>query len=169
MGYLIVMNTSCSVPEYQLRKMPGPILIPMNDADSERLNAVKNGALMLADIRQPRNGAFHSKYFAMLNFAYQYFEPEPIELHGMTAEKNFERFRKDAQIMAGFRTLVVNIKGEARYESESISFASMDEGRFHEIYNAVFGVLWRLVLSKVPNMTDTEAHNAINAMAEFGN
>lgn len=154
--------------EYHLRKMPGPILIPMNDEDSEKLNSVKNGALMLAEIKQPRNGDFHSKYFAMLNFAFQYFEPEPVELDGMAAEKNFERFRKDVQILAGYRTLVINIKGEARYESESISFAKMDDGRFHELYKSVFAVLWRLVLSKVPNMTEQEAHNAINAMAGFG-
>jgi len=153
--------------EYQLRKMPGPILIPMHDQDSERLANVKNGALMLAEIKQPRNSAFHNKYFAMLNFAYQYFEPEPIEINGMTAEKNFDRFRKDAQIMAGFRTLVVNIKGEARYESESISFGSMEEGRFQEVYKAVFAVLWRMVLHKVPNLTENEAHNLINSMAEF--
>jgi hypothetical protein len=153
--------------EYQLRKMPGPILIPMHDEDAERLQQVKNGALMLAEIKQPRNPAFHNKYFAMLNLAYGYWEPPEVELGGLKAEKQFERFRKDIQVLAGYRVAIVNIKGEARYESESISFGSMEEGRFQEVYKNVFSVLWRLILSKVPNLTENEAHNLINSMAEF--
>lgn len=153
--------------EYQLRKMPGPVLMPMHDCDVEKLQQVKNGALMLADIKQPRNPAFHNKYFAMLNFAYQYWEPPEVKLGGLKAEKQFERFRKDIQVLAGYRVAVVNIKGEARYESESISFSSMEEGRFSEVYKNVFSVLWRLVLSKVPNLSEAEAHNLISSMAEF--
>jgi len=156
------------VTAYQLRKMPGPILIPMHDEDSEKLNNVKNGALMLAEITQPRNPRFHKLFFAMLNFVYQYWEPVSAKIGDIEAEKNFERFRKDLLVLAGFRTAVVNIKGEARYEAKSISFGSMDDTEFHEVYRQVFAVGWRLILSKVPNMTENEANNAINAMAEFG-
>ncbi len=133
------------------------------------LNRVKNGALMLADVRQPRNAKFHRKFFALLNFAFDYWEPQPVELDGeiVTPEKNFERFRKDITILAGYRVMVVNIKNEVRYEAQSISFAEMDETEFNELYRAVFNTVWRLVLSRVHGMTEQVAENTINQLLSF--
>lgn len=153
--------------EVNLIKLPGGLLRPANDSDAEKLEGVKNGAWMKAEIVQPRNPAFHRKWWAMINFGFGYWEPEPLAVGGIEPEKNLDRFRKDVLILAGFRKLVINIKGESRYEAESISFGSMDELRFNEVYKATFNVLWRMVLSKVQGMTEQEAHNAINAMGEF--
>jgi hypothetical protein len=123
--------------------------------------------MLQGEYKQPRNAKFHRKFFAMLGFAYEYWEPEINSINGMTPEKNFDRFRKDALIIAGFRRLVVNIKGEARYEAESISFADMDELRFNDVYKSVFNVCWKMVLSKVQGMTEAIAENTIMQMMSF--
>lgn len=153
--------------ELYFRKMAGGTLIPDTEQDAEKMAAVKNGSLVIAKIKQPRNARFHRLFFAMLNFIYGYWEP-PDKIGEVAAEKNFDRFRKDMLILAGYRTTVVNIKGEVRYEAKSIAFGSLDEIRFHEVYKAVFAVGWRLVLSQVQGMTEAEAENAIQAMASFG-
>lgn len=155
--------------EISLIKSPGGNFAPAHESDAEQCAKIKNGALVLASIKQPRNPQFHRKFFALINFAFEYWAPEPVEIGGETrpAQKNIDRFRKDVMILAGFRTVVVNLKNEVRYEAESISFASMDETRFHDVYRAVFGVCWKLVLSKVPGMTEEEAERCVNEAMSF--
>ena len=153
--------------ELQLIKRPGGVLHPANQADADRLEKVRNGALLYGDFKQPRNPAFHRRFFAMLNFAFELWEPAEVEHRGMKAEKNFDRFRRDAMILAGFRRVVTNIKGEVRVEAESISFASMDETQFQDVYRKCFDVTWRLVLSKVRGLTEEQAENLINEALSY--
>ena len=153
----------------QFVKQPGGVFRPANQSDYDSVSRIKNGALVHAEVKQPRNPYFHRKFYAMLNFAFDYWEPEPIEYNGelLTPEKNFDRFRKDVTILAGYRVMTVNIKNEARYEAISISFASMDETEFAELYQAVFNVLWRMVLFKTQGMTPEIAENSINQLLSF--
>lgn len=155
--------------EVQFIKQPGGMLRPANQADVETLAKVANGNLVQVDFKQPRNPQFHRKFFAMLNFAYEYWNPEPILIEGLNIapEKNFERFRKDVLILAGYRHAVVNIKNEVRYEADSISFASMDDMQFQDVYQAVFSVCWRMVLKNVQGMTRAIADNTILQLQSF--
>ncbi len=131
-----------------LIKMPGGMFRPANESDAEIVEKIANNRYVTADIKQVRNPAFHAKFFALLNFGYQYFEPEPQMIREMEAVKNFDRFREDVTILAGHREAVVNIKNEVRFVAKSISFGSMDELEFNELYKTVFEVIWRLVVSK---------------------
>lgn len=155
--------------EAQFIKQPGGMLRPANQADVETLAKVANGNLVQVDFKQPRNPQFHRKFFAMMNFAYEYWNPEPILIEGLNIapEKNFERFRKDVLILAGYRHAVVNIKNEVRFEADSISFASMDDMQFQDVYQAVFNVCWRMVLKNVQGMTKAIADNTIIQMLSY--
>ena len=153
----------------QLLKSSSDQFKPAYQSDLDSFKKIKIGSLVHADIKQPRNPLFHRKFFAMLNFAFDYWEPEPIKVKGIDQEpeKNFERFRKDILILAGYRKAIVNIKNEVRFEAQSISFASMDDLAFQKVYENVFAVLWRLILKRVKGMTEQDAHNAIDAMLSY--
>lgn len=155
--------------EIHFIKMPGGVLRPANQSDQDAVNKVRNGTLVVAEVKQPRNAAFHRKYFALLNLGFDYWEPEPIQIEGIeiVPEKNFDRFRKDVQILAGYRTLVVNLKNEVRYESQSISFGKMDEIEFNKLYESVYNLLWRMVLSKVKGMTPEVVESTMNQLLSF--
>lgn len=155
--------------EIQMIKVAGGMLRPANQADVDALEKVRNGNLVHVDFKQPRNAKFHRKFFALLNFTFEYWTPEPVVLDGVTIdpEKNFERFRKDVLILAGYRHAVVNIKNEVRYEADSISFASMDDTTFHDVYRATFGVCWRMVLRHVRGMTEQLAEQTICQMLSY--
>jgi len=86
---------------------------------------------------------FHRKYFALLNFAFEHWEDTapPVYHKGERVHPNFERFRKDIQIIGGFFDLVVNLKGEIRYESKSISFASMGQVEFEGVFKKTIDIL----------------------------
>src|SRR3990167_438692 len=153
--------------DLHLIKTAGCGLRPANQNDSDILARLKTGALIHAEIKQPRNPLFHRKFFALLNFAFEYWAPQCDEIKGMVPQKNFDRFRKDILITAGFRSLVVNIKGEARWEAESISFAKMDDTRFAEVYRLAFNACWTLVLSGVQGMTERVVEETINQILSF--
>lgn len=79
--------------------------------------------------------------------------------------KSYEAFRKEIVIESGFYELVHTTSG-IKKQAESISFASMDEDRFREVYKAVFSTCWNRVLSK-SFPSEKEAQNAIDNLISF--
>jgi len=156
------------VSSVQLIKSPGGVLRPANQVDSDLVNKIANGRLVIAEIVQPRNAAFHRKFFAMLGFFFELWEiPEDVSYNGIKPEKNFDQFRKDILIAAGYRELIVNIKGECRYVARSISFAAMEDVEFGKVYGTVFNVCWKYVMGRMANYTKEQAESIINQMLSF--
>jgi len=124
----------------------GGQVIPADPATVEAWNKIKLGEVVRADFKRARNPKFHRKYFALLNLAFDHWNPELPEIHGMKAEKSFEQFRKDLTILAGYYTVSVRLNGEARVEAKSISFASMDEAEFEKLYSATIDVILKRVM-----------------------
>ncbi len=50
-------------------------LRPLNPADKEIYDKWKLGGILTADFKQTRNPKFHRKFFALLNLAFDYYEP----------------------------------------------------------------------------------------------
>jgi hypothetical protein len=153
--------------EIHLVKMPGGTLKPANQVDADVLQKMKSGALVFADIKQPRNPLFHRKFFALLNFGFEYYNPPEVEYKGIKSVKSFEVFRKEVVIRAGYFTVTTDLKGNTRLEAESISFSNIDETRFAKIYSDVFNVIWVMVLSSVKDMTKEIVENTINQILSF--
>jgi malonyl CoA-acyl carrier protein transacylase len=100
-----------------------------------------------AVLTQPRSLPFHRRFFALLDVAFDAWEPEPQFYKGVQIEKNRERFRKDIVIMAGYFTPVVNVKSEVRLEAKSISFAKMDQDEFQALYSRVLDIILQKILT----------------------
>lgn len=146
-------------------------LHPACEEASDWLKRKKLGAVILVEPREPRNGAFHRKYFALLNLAFDYWRDnaETIEYKGQPVLPDFERFRRDVAILAGFYRPVTNIKGEVRLEAESISFAAMDEERFEQLYTATVNVLLQRVFNGrvCPKWSEAELRSVADQILEF--
>ncbi|WP_449567074.1 DUF1367 family protein [Lelliottia nimipressuralis] len=79
---------------------------------------------------------------------------------GHAISKSFEAFRRWATIEAGFYDEFVLPDSTRRREARSISFGNMTEPEFHEVYKAVFNVLWNTVLHRAfssPNEAEAVA------------
>ncbi len=125
------------------------------------------GEVVHADFKKMRNAGFHRKLFALLQLAFQYWEPGEIDSKYGTPQKNFDRFRKDLIILAGFYNIVVRLDGSTRIEAQSISFGSMDNNEFEKMYNKVLDV----ILAKIPvmcSMSKKEIDLAVEAFLHFG-
>lgn len=150
--------------EALLRKVQGGALIPADDESAEALMRVKSGDLVRVKWAQPRNVKFMRKFFAMLNVGFEAWEPPAQEYRGLPVQKNFERFRKDVVIAAGFYDPVANLKGEVRAEARSISFANMTEDEFEKVYSAVANVLLQKVLR---NYTRDDLDRVVEELMRF--
>lgn len=101
-------------------------LVPLFPSDFDDKRKLKLGQDYLADITNPRNLGFHKKFFAMLNVGHE----------NTKLEMPFDTYRKYMTVKAGFFTAYQTPKG-LYYDPDSISFASMEQDEFEEVYSRV--------------------------------
>lgn len=146
-------------------------LIPACEEASDWLRKKKLGATILVEPREPRNGAFFRKWWALVKLGYDYWSESvaTIEYKGEPVRPEFDRFRKDVTISAGFYHPVVNLKGEIRIEPESLKWASMSEERFTQLYDATIQVLLQRVFNgKVcPTWSEAELRSVAEQILQF--
>ena len=141
------------------------ILVPHDEAAAVFIQKMKAGELTHADFKRVRNYKFHKKYFALLDFAFEQWEPRGnLTYKGMPVAKNKDRFRKDLIILAGFYDSTVNIRSEVRLEAKSISFSQMDEIEFEALYSTTIDVILSRILTKY---TRQDLDNVINQLLAF--
>tara|TARA_R110001599_G_scaffold171353_1_gene362415 strand:+ start:435784 stop:436257 length:474 start_codon:yes stop_codon:yes gene_type:complete len=134
--------------EIVLMKAGPEALIPFDEGAAEFIRKAKTGSLVHADFKKMRNYEFHKKYFALINFAFEQWEPSEVKYKGVTIAKNVTRFRKDMAILAGFCDATFTVNGDVRFEPRSISFASMDEIEFEKLYSKTIDVVLARILTK---------------------
>ena len=146
-------------------------LIPACEEAAEWLRKKKIGATILVEPREPRNGAFFKKWWALVELGYGYWKDSvvTIEFRGERVLPEFNRFRKDVTILAGFYYSVVNLKGEVRIEPESLKWASMSEETFTKLYDATIQVLLQKVFNgKIcQHWTEEQLRRVANEVLSF--
>lgn len=151
--------------EIVLMKTASGVLAPHDDGADEFIRKMKTGALAHADFKRVRNYQFHKKYFALIKFAFDQWEPAgELQYKGMPVQKNLKRFRKDIAILSGFFETTVNLKGEVRLEAKSISFAQMDDYEFEELYQATISIVLAKVLK---NFTRADLDRVVDQLLAF--
>ena len=154
--------------DIMLVKTPGGALAPVDAEAREMVDKLKLGQGIQASVRRARNVRFHRKGMALFRLAYDVWEPlTPLEYKGLPVAKDFERFRKDMTILAGFYKPVYNVRGELRLEAESLSFSSMDDERFEQVFRAVLTVVWDRVLKAAGYASEEEVERVINELMRF--
>lgn len=125
-----------------LRKTMGGF-VPASEDDAEAMKRFKLGAVVKADITNPRNYLFFCKWFALVKVAFALWEETGIkaEYKGQEIRPQFDKFRRDVTILAGYCHPVLNVNGELRMEADSISFANMREETFEKLYSATLATI----------------------------
>ncbi len=101
-------------------------LIPLYPTDYDEKRKLRIGETYEVEIKRPRNVAFHRKFFALLNVGYS----------NTQLDMPFEAYRRYITMKAGYFKQYTTPKG-VYFEAESISFASMDDDRFADLYDRV--------------------------------
>ena len=137
-------------------KEAGGVFRPANDMEYEKTTKFKTGSQYQVEIKLTRNPSFHRKVFAFFNFCYSHWDGGAVHKYCSELEQ-FDRFRKDLIILAGFYIQSVRLDGTIRVEAQSLSFANMDEDTFRECYSALIQVAMR----KVFRGSDTYIYNKL--------
>jgi len=140
--------------------------IPADPKTDEWYRKVKLGSTIHSDFKQMRNAAFHRKLFALFNLAFDYWNPGEVNSKYGTPEKNFDRFRKDLTILAGYYHNVIRLDGSVRVEADSLSFGSMDQETFNGLYSNILDV----ILKRIPIMGEwgeDKVNEIVNQVLEF--
>jgi hypothetical protein len=123
-------------------------LMLADDYSTDTLEGVNVGTMLKCKIMSERSVGFHRKYFALLNFAFDKWEPKEVTFRGQIVAKNFDRFRSDVQILAGYGYPVVNLRQDVRYESKSISLGKMSQEDFEKLYSSLIDVILQKILTQ---------------------
>ena len=125
----------------------------------------KFGEVVQGEFKTIRNYEFLKKFFALLNVGFDNWEPGHITSEYGWPEKNFEKFREDVTILAGYFYVVIRLDGSTQVKAKSISFAKMEEEEFSELYNKAINVLLKHVYDS--DMTPKALKNIVNQYMGF--
>jgi hypothetical protein len=139
-------------------------LVPADVTAAEWLQRVGIGKPVNATVRQPRNGKFHRKFFAMLDVAYSNHEWPELESKWGRVRTSAEMFRKYVIVKAGHYEPDLTPHGEIRVQPKSIAWAKMDEAEFSKLYSDVLDVILAEFLT---NWTSGDMDHAVEQMLGF--
>lgn len=150
--------------ELVLIKTPNGALAPADPQASEFIAKLKLGAGVKAKIVRHNNPAFHRKLFALFNVAFDAWEPGEKQYKGEPIAKNFDQFRNDLTVLAGFYESTITLKGDVRLVAKSLNFSAMDQTEREKLYEAVIGVVLAKILT---NYTREDLDNVVSQVLAF--
>jgi hypothetical protein len=130
-----------------LIKTAGGALVPADPQAIEYVSKLKMGAGVTASVKKHNNPAFHRKMFALFTLAFESWEPAAQEYKGQIVQKNFDQFRKDLTILAGYYESTINLRGEVRLIAKSLNFSAMGQEEREAVYSAVINVILSKLLT----------------------
>lgn len=103
-------------------------LKPVYASDVDIYNKISLDEEFEIDYKRVRNAKFHRKFFKLIQTVFENQEKYRV----------LDELREDLTIAAGYHYEHINyLTGEVKIKAKSISYASMDDVEFSELYNAV--------------------------------
>lgn len=147
--------------QIEMVKNAGGVFVPALDHDIPRLTRFQNGGQYTVELKTTRNPHFHKKVFAFFNFCFQHWAADKAGLEHADEHTQFNRFRKDLTILAGFYDMVTNIRGEVRAEAKSLAYGNMEQEEFERCYSALINAAIKHVFA------GTKDQNILNQLYSF--
>jgi len=142
-------------------KQAGGVLVPASDDEAEKMLRYKTGEPCEVEIKLWRNPQFHRKVFAFFGFCFEHWSGDQAGLENMDEASQFDRFRKDLTILAGYFEQTVRLNGEFRTEAKSLAYGNMEQDEFEKVYNALIKAALKHIFGK------TTDQNTINRLYAF--
>jgi len=147
-----------------LMKTSSNTLVPADHNSAVYSRKLKLGVGVDVKAKRYNNVKFHNKLFKLVEFAYDVWEPGEKEYKGVKIEKNFDQFREDITILAGFYTTSIRVNGDIRFNAKSWSFSSMDDVEKEKLYNSIINAVLKHVLK---NYTRDDIDKVIDGLMRF--
>ena len=129
-------------------------LVPSDSASLEALSNFKDGDIVSAVIKRPRNPKHHRKLFAMLQIVWE----------GTAVQDKYpnkENLLDALKLALGYCEPVRLPNGECAVKVKSIAFESMDQTAFEKFYDAAVDVI---LTQLVPHLKREDLAREVEAM-----
>lgn len=126
----------------EMIKSHGGVLCPASDLDEEKLTKFRTGEQYQIEIKLPRNHKFHGKVFSFFQFAFHYWKSDR---EFMDEAGQFDVFRKQLTVLAGFYDEFYKFDGSVRIEAKSLSYGNMSQEEFEQVYTALVNAAMRTI------------------------
>ena len=133
------------------------IASPISEDDSSKFGKMSVGDVFKCEKWKERNYLFLRKFFALMNLTLSNM-PDDFTVSKTVEKPNGDKYehievidtvdklRWHVLIQAGFYETKVTLGGKMMYQVQSISFGSIDEVRFSEIYEGCKNTIWKWFL-----------------------
>lgn len=118
----------------QMTKHYGGALAPYDEMEAEKLSKFKSNELYEIDIKRTRNPQFHRKVFSFFKFCFEYWRGDR---EFMDESGQFDVFRSELTVNAGYYDAYYKFDGSVRIEAKSLSYSSMSPEDFEKCYLAL--------------------------------
>lgn len=140
----------------QMVKLRGGVLAPASDIDEEVMTRFKTNEQYEIEIKQSRNPKFHAKVFKFLTYCFNHWKSDR---EFMDEAGQFDVFRKNLTVIAGYKREYYSIRGAVRVEAMSLSYANMDQVAFEQLYNALISAAMRTIFEGCDESVELELYN----------
>lgn len=145
----------------------GQALVPVDIAQAQELEELQQvGGVFKVKVTQPRSNGFHRKGMAMFRFLFNLWDPKLQVYPGAPVAKDFDAFRGNLVIAAGFHKQVFNLEGGFELIPQELKWDSMDNVKFSRVYNRVLDVGLEMI-GRANHLTREQAEAAINHLLGF--
>lgn len=113
------------------------VFCPADEMYLSALQGFKNGELYEIEIKKTRHPAFHRKVFAFFKFCFDHWAADKTEWRYFDERTQFDTFRKNLTVLAGYKVASYTIDGRMRVEAQSLSYGNMEQDEFERCYSAL--------------------------------
>lgn len=145
----------------EMVKGAGGVFVPADDMTAGKLMKFRNGEVYPVEVKLSRNPQFHRKAFAFFKFCFEYWRGEKADLEFMDESAQFNTFRKNLTVLAGYKDITYTIDGRMRVEAKSLSYGEMEQPEFEECYSALINAALKHIFG------NTRDQNVINQLYSF--
>lgn len=101
------------------------------------LQKLQTGGMYEVEVKRTRNPQFHKKVFKFFKFCFDHWAADKTEWQYFDERTQFDVFRKNLTVLAGFKDVSYTIDGRVRVEAKSLAFANMTQDEFERCYQAL--------------------------------
>lgn len=148
-------------------RVRGGLLRPTDPAAEQLVESLKTGQGVALEAKRESNVQFHKKLFALMKFAFDLWEPPVREVMGQPVVKNFETFRKNLVILAGFYDAHYGPDGSTVLVPHSLSFKACEDLKRAEVYKAILTVVWERILRNANFASPAEVDAVVDQLMAF--
>lgn len=148
-------------------RTPTGSLAPADNATAEWVGKLKIGQGVRAEIKRARDIRQHRRMFALFGFAFDNWNAPVLEYDGQPVAKNFDQFRRNLTILAGYYIASPTIDGHVDLEAQSLAFHNMTQDVFEPCYKAILTVVWDRILSAKGYETPAKVDALVHELLRF--